>query len=714
MMTLRGPRSATSGVLPKVGQNSNNELLEYQKTLVAFKQSKDCSNFIAWVHDQYTKCKQARSREVRQWNYNIAMYFGNQWVQMTPSTNHLDGGKLFNTKAPSERMTINRIKPIIRTELAKMLSQKPAASVIPASSDDEDLMAAQAGEQVWESLQTRPGKFGYQRQFSKAAFWTVLTGTGFLKTYWDNDYVNLDGKILEGTEQVKGDVVYYSVQPYNIFVPDLLEQEIDDQPYVLEVTIKPVDFVNWKYSSVLQKPATPTARAAKSLLDDAYAGTRADSSVPADSVFIYEIWVMPGGSKFMPQGGYALIVGDELVDYRPTGIPYVHKEFPYSKIEHIPTSKFYASSVIEDLTPLNREYNKIRTQIGDNRRKMGSINFIGYKGSVVPERITNASGQFILARQGLPLPQQLQPAQLPGYISENMDRTLSDMEDISGQHQVSKGNVPPGVTAATAISYLQERDDSLLTHTYQSIEQATQRVARQSLLLCTQFWDAPRLVKTVGADGSFDAEMLSSANLVNGTDIRIEDGSALPQSKAAKQALVMDLMKFGWISPEDGLKMMEIGGAQKIFEQLRADERQAQRENIRMKGLTPDIIAQHADMWLADPSLAIDQNTKQQLDVPPVITVNSYDNHNVHIEVHNRFRRGQAFETLPDEIKAQFEAHVEQHKFMLGQSQMIDGSMGVDPSMDQGQMDTGTPSPSIEGTPTTEMLSQESGDLSGS
>src|SRR4030095_11540353 len=54
-----------------------------------------------------------------------------------------------------------------------------------------------------------------------------------------------------------------------------------------------------------------------------------------------------------------------------------------------------------------------------------------------------------------------------------------------------------------------------------------------------------------------------------------------------------------------------------------------------------------------------DIQTGDPLEMPMnIIPVNTWDNHEVHVEVHNRFRKSQAFELLPEPIKEQFEYHV--------------------------------------------------------
>jgi hypothetical protein len=285
---------------------------------------------------------------------------------------------------------------------------------------------------------------------------------------------------------------------------------------------------------------------------------------------------------------------------------------------------------------------------------------------------------------------------LPTYVLQELDRIQSDMDDISGQHEVSKGNVPPGVTAATAISYLQEQDDTKLSHTVESVEDGLEKIAHHTLSYVVQYWDVPRMVKVVGTDGAFDTVMLKNSDLRSNTDIRMEAGSALPTSKAAKQAFIMDLMKMGFIDPAKGLEVMEIGGVQKLYDQIQVDIRQAQRENLKMKAITEEMLMQHITQSkpqvaqgppdpMADPA---DPLTPQDtpLEPPPIVPVNTWDEHGVHIETHNKFRKGQQFETLPEHIKAIFEEHVQMHKEaqMGDMMQQMGGGDPNDPANDGG------------------------------
>ena len=195
------------------------------------------------------------------------------------------------------------------------------------------------------------------------------------------------------------------------------------------------------------------------------------------------------------------------------------------------------------------------------------------------------------------------------------------------------------------------------------------------------------MIKTVGTDGSFDALMLSGADIASGTDIRIESGSALQTSKSARQALITEWMKMGFISPQDGLRVLEMGMLKQYYNLIKIDENQAQRENLMMKKLTPEEIEQYYAEWQAGvergdedkfvPGSEEETGQAIPMDPPAVVGAHDYDNHAVHIEVHNRFRKSQSFDLLADEVKAEFQKHIQAHEIALMQRQMQVAQMGM-------------------------------------
>lgn len=677
--------------------------------LQAFRESEEGKNLVGWIRQKFQKCKDLRATEEKQWNINLAFYNGNQWVQFYTDTNGITGRLGLPVSARNkERQTINRIKPVVRTEMAKFTSQKPSASVVPATDDDDDIQAAEAAEQVWISTAERRH---LDEEYSDAIFWMCITGNGFIKTTWDPELKDPDD------EAAVGDVRYGSVDPYKIFVPDLKLKDLQAQPFIFHAYAKPVEWLELHYEEALgDKKLNPTCKEASSIQEEAFARPHGTDEKAFDSCMLYEFWIKPGQSKKLPEGGMVVMIDDIIVEIHNQGMPFEHGEYPFAHFGHIKREGFYRGSIIEDLIDLQRDYNKLRSQIAESRKKMAKPQLTAQKGAVTAAKITNEIGVLIEYKAGMQAPVPLALQNVPQYVLQEVDLILRDIEDISGQHEVSKGQTPAGVTAATAIAYLQESDDSFMLPSFKGVEYGFSYVARHTLLLFVEFVDTERLIKITGKNDTFSTELLSGANIKRGTDIRIEPGSSLPESKAARQAYIMDLMVNGFVDPQEGLDILQIGSMRKLIDNLKNDKRQAQRENIKFKRLTEEVISQYEQEWasgLADMGMGADpmsgqimDPTGQPMQPPLIIPVNDWDNHEVHIEEHNRFRCSQEFEKLSPTIKEAIQSHVRMHQEYLatgaGAPMPIDMSGDIPMGEPEGPVDSGAgaePSATPEMTP---------------
>lgn len=646
--------TTSAGINPNGSDNSPMDLSSPKD----FKKQHDA--IVKWAKENFQMMRNARILTERQWYLNLAFYFGKQNVAMLKPQTSGQGTslstRLYVPPAPyyRARPVINRIRSTIRIELAQLTGNKPNASIVPASAEDRDMYAAMAGEQIWENLYLEKRLRAVIR---RTMWWTLTCGSGFLKCYWDFN---------------KKDICYIHESPFHVLCPDLREEDIENQPFLIHAQAKSPDFIKINFPKAIDgSPINPASYELQDLLEDSFLNLIGSQSLNKQrSVLVLEIWVKPGAVPLFPEGAFFTICGDKIVQGQQ-GWPYNHGKYPFAKFDHIPGGKFYATSLIEDLIPLQKEYNRTRGQIVEAKNRMAKPQLLAPRGSIDASKITTEPGQVIQYTPGFDAPRPLPLEPLPQYVLGELDRILMDWKDIAGQHEVTHGTVPPGVTAATAISYLQEHDETRLSPTFDSIEEGIEKVAQMSLTYVQDYWDTEHMVKVTGTDGSFDVMTFKGSDLQNNVDIRIEAGSALPTSKAAKQAFIMDLMKMNFIDPQKGLEVMDMGGINKIYEQIQVDQRQSQRENLRMSKVTKDLLDQYQMqnqmIQEQDPAhFGMDPNTGLPMSPPLIIPVNTWDNHQLHIEYHNQFRKGQQFELLPEESKQLFESHVRQHIAAMG------------------------------------------------
>ncbi len=602
-------------------------------SLNSLRASEEEKKLLTYCDTLYKRCKDRRVQFERQWYMNMAFYFGRQyatWVQPSGTTFN----RLWEPPAPPwrVRLVVNKVRSIIRTELAKVTREKPRGYVIPSTSDDDDIAAAKAGDAIFDHLWR---ELLMQKQLRRVEFWTLILGTSFLKDWYDSSLPDWSGK--------KGSICVEPVSPFHLYVPIIQEEELENQPFVIHQLAKDPDYIERVYG----KKLNPDAGSDGGLMEQTFMSALGINTSPSkEFVAVREAWIKPC-AKY-PKGKMVTWGGGRILS--ESDWPYEHSQYPFTKFDHIPTGKFYADSAIVDLIPLQKEYNRTRSQIIESKNRMSKPQLVAAKGSVDANKITSEPGLVIFYTPGFTPPTPLPLQSLPSYVLQELDRTQSDMDDISSQHEITKGRTPPGVTAATAISYLQEEDDSKLALTISSLEEGVEKLGRHFLSHVQQYWSAERKVKVIGTDNQYETYLFTKADLKGNVDFRVEVGSAIPRSRAAKQAFIMELGDKGWISPDKALRFLDMAETGKLYEELQLDARQAQRENLKL--------------------LSGEQ-----------LLVNSWDNDLAHIIEHDNKRKQQTFETSDEQIKQMFEMHVQMHKQKLAASYGLVLEMG-DPQLD--------------------------------
>lgn len=655
---------------------------------------------------KFKMCDNLRKSYESQWYMNLAFYFSKQWV-VWQQTIGGQGGRLYNPPTPRNRvrLTANRVKPIVRDELTKLIKQEPQFYAKPNTTDPTDVAAAKVAESLCEYCLTS----GYYNRIRRqGTFWMLLTGTSFIKT------------TCKGQDTP---ITYERIPAFNIYLPNLEEEDVQNQQFVMHVRgVSPEEIEDTYDIKVKTDMDIQNTNLEQRFLSAIGVQSQVNGS---KAVLVKEIWVKP--CKRYPQGGM-LVIGDEKILYRyspmgtkvneDTGVetqgedemPFDHGNYPFAKMDHTASGRCYGISTIEDIIPLQKEYNKTRSQIIEAKNRMAKPQMSYVKGSIDVTKITSEVGLYIPVNPGFnpPSPIEIQP--LPQYALEEPQRIIDDMDEVAGRNEISRGTVPTGIEAASAIAYLTEQNDSKIYNTVASIEEATTEVGKQTLSLINQFWSQEYIVQIVSKQNMFEAQLFKLSNLTNNMDIMVEPGSMAPKSKAATQAFITDLMKNGLIPPEKGLRYLQMNETSRLYDELQADSKQAQRENYNMAsvqdptqmygiGMPPEMgmdpntppVDPMAQQSLTDPMQQMGQMSPNgmppmQPPMPPqpqVFQPNSYDNDQVHIYEHELYMKSQEYEGLSDYIKSVFELHLQLTKQKVVQAANVGlqpGNAGPDNS----------------------------------
>jgi hypothetical protein len=437
----------------------------------------------------------------------------------------------------------------------------------------------------------------------------------------------------------QGDVRVNVRSPFDIYVDPLAgEDGMQSVRWLIEEAVRAPEDVQERYG--LSKRPDADAQASPGLVEARAPGWLRSTAGEKVGVRVYELWQRPCAK--WPEGRHVVWCKDRLLANDPN--PTKGGGLPYVMFVGVPVpGRFWPSSMTSDLRPLNAELNKTRSQMRDN------ANRIGNPALLVPNDQQNFQWTGMPGEQvsvdmysGGNLPQFLTPPNLPRGVADEVGLIENSIREVSHQFEVSKGQVPAGVTAASAIQLLQEADQTIIAMDAQDFEFAVSEAGRLVLDYAARFYKQERLLQIGGEDEDWDFQEFRAGQLKRDVPtVQVKPGSMIPRSTAARQALMEHiltlLLQNGHpIRPEamgKFFRQFEVGGLESLISGFAVDQTQIAAENALLR--------------------------QGQAEMPPV---NDWDNHVAHIAGHEEAMKSRHFRLAPDAVKDRFRAHWESHK----------------------------------------------------
>lgn len=635
---------------------------------------------ISFVENYYKTTLELRQPFERQWYLNMAFFLGKQWVSWNSAKKQLE-----EPPAPTWRVRLvaNRIMPTVLHIIAKLSQNRPVYKVVPNTADSEALNDALVSEKCLHYLHQLNSQDSLNQDlFSlktiygtafKYPFFDAFAGKHLpKKTKMEKKKVlkkNKEGKeettwedvpLLdeEGKEQFydvyEGEVKEDVLDPFSI-LPEPGAVDLEHSQRVMKLTSKSIEYIRNRYANgkfVQAESGTGVSsieEQLKKLMTDQYqvksVSDMRDKSKSSTEGYatIKELREKPShkypkGRQIIVANGVHLHGGDLPYNFMTERNTLGIVMYCYIKVP----GRFWGKTPIEDLIPIQIEYNKARSQVIEIKNLMSKPKWIAYKESGISETaITSEPGEVIQPKYlpGIPAPAMVTPPSLSNVFSQEMDRDVQDIEEIGLIHEVSKGTSPPGIRSGVAISMLQEKDQTAFAPIIARFESQEGKSGTYLLELVKEKYTGGKVLKIMGDDSEIEVfDFLSKKNMP--TDVQVVTGSALPQSQTARQQLVLQYFQGGLFGdPQDesvrrrALTLARMGGMDTLYKDIAADEKKAEREN-------------------------------RMFERGQVAPIDTFDAHNVHISIHDLFRKTDTYMHLRQEqpqVAEMVEAHVTDH-----------------------------------------------------
>ena len=623
------------------------------------------------------------------WLQNLLFLSGRQWWKYNPVTGTFGPARV----PPWRKQPVSNLSlAFFRTFLAKATRVRPAWQVVPASTDPEDVKAAELADDV---LQAKWLELKLSRTLRQAVAWTIATGNAFLYPYWNSDTGKLEPLYIEreipkydengmmiGTELAlvpadengdpiltadgtydlnaepalvdRGDVGVRVYSPFQVRVNADAETDED----VTVVMIAEAVTLRELYDTYPELAGEIIAEDTSELEDydrlfmaitggaDTHITSGADTrdrEIPKALVIHYHERPSPR----YPQGRYWVVAGRNALLVPPGPLP----EGVWPPVVHLMDipfpGRYYAMATMESIVGLNREYNEINGAIAEHHERMLKGKWIVEKGTGVKKgMITDAPAEVIQVNTGfINGIKQIDLKPLPEAVYRERDRVLNDFELVSGIHKISMGRPPPGVTAGVAFLQLQEADDTDLGPFLAMLEESVAQLAGAILQIIKERYDEERLIHVVGPDRRFLARSFKGADLAGAVDVVPVAESSFPWSKTARQSMLLEMaarLPALFVDPETGqfdaarfARLLPIGGLESLTAHQDLDVQEAMREEEMFE------------------HYGIESNELPQVEF--------WQDHEVHYRQHTRVLKSARFRDWPPENQALFLAHVQEH-----------------------------------------------------
>jgi hypothetical protein len=595
-----------------------------------------------------------------EWYLNLAFYLGEQYVKFENVTN-----TLVVPKKPSYRvrLTINQIMPRVRTELAKLTQGRHKWEVLPSTSEEEDINVADIATKF---LDAKWRELDMERIRQDLVMWCIVCGTSFLEVYWDDEIhienlvpsvdpysqdPKLDdmGAMIFEPRQLTpdifapvGDIAVERITPFEI-TPDPMATNIQDSQWIIKSKEYSKEQAENIYDITLDDKECFTSDPKSHwevMLNSLYEVDR--TAREEQMTLVKELWERPNDEY--TEGRHVIIVGNNVVYDDVNGFP--GRDLPFVMFKHIPVpGQFWGQGSVQQLRPLQKEFNRSKSQVVEiKNRTSNPQRILPTACGVDASSWTSEPGLTLPVKSMAPgyEPHYIQAPNVPSYVFQHIKDLLEDMDEVGGQHEVSRGEVPTGVKSGVAIRFLQERDDTKLGPIARGYERSWERCGALWLKMAREFYRPmeERILKYVGPNKEVSIIDFSAQDLPLEPDVIVVSGSSLPDSKTGRQQFLLELWqagvfmdyKTGKPDPQKLLSMLELGGGEDIaFEEVSTDVNTAQLENRKLEKGMP-------------------------------VEVHEWENHAIHIQQHNKRRRQTDFELVDPVIRAAFKQHVQIHK----------------------------------------------------
>jgi len=592
---------------------------------------------------RYQEGLELRQPFERQWLINLAFLSGRQYSYYNTASRQLN---VLKQRKGRLRVVDNKILPRYQKQVSRLIRSNPKVSVIPASSSQDDIKSAKTGDKVlkcwWRNNQMR-------KKIRELAGWIYSCGNAFLDDRWNPRLGPIRINPETGEAEYLGDADVGVLSPFEVLVPSggPGQVEMRDLPWVMKVRFKHISWFrdNYKRGKEVLPEATSTVPFG---LTNLLGVTSSSAHRAEEGAVLRELYIKP--TEGFPRGLY--LAGAHGVVLAKDDYPFDEYHLEQFKDLEIP-GVFWGMATTAAAIWLQKIHNRTLSDIAEFNRVMARGKWLIPRNAKVEVLPDDTHGQRILYNPVLGhKPEMMTVKGLPETYKSALALVAQGLMELYHQHEVTQGTNRSDLRSGEMVQLLLEQDDHGNIPTHALFEESLSVVMKRVLRRIQKGYKEERMISITGSNNEFEVFSFKGADLRNNTDVYVTPDSSIPDSKLARQARIKENYKEGlYGNPQEEetrervLKMLDEvpEDLQDIFSEGHLDRQNARMENKAMLSQTGIRLL-----------------------------VNQYDNHQLHLQEHNKQRKQPEYQKLKlsnprafAALEAVFINHCSQHSAFL-------------------------------------------------
>lgn len=636
-------------------------------------QPKDQRDLVEFIKSKVQETRMASSRVSIEgtWMTNYAYFLGYNSVFYDTNLRQFKNNATPVGGARGNKIYINKILPTVQRRQARLCKNAPKYEVKPDSADQESKDTARLEQQVvdmyWDKERVNEKRLRMMTGLQACGHYYLEVGWDPEKgemIYADKTSIGEDGEpVVEQDCEFEGDLNVSTESPFGIFV-DPLATTLDDAQWYVKAKVRKLDYIktHWPERGDIVKEEDAwlmSVQYEQRLQGMTGSGpTQTSSQVQMKNAAI-ELTYHEKRSKGHPNGRMIVTANGILLHDGELPIG----EFPLVKFDDIPIEgKYFPEAIITHLRPIQDQYNKlISMRAAWTNRLLAGKYTAPYGSAISSEALTDQSGELLYYQ---PVPnapsgvQAMQVPMIPSYAYEEETKLDNMFYDIAGEGEISRGILPAAGIPAIGMQLLLEQDETRVQAMTEQHEYAFARLGRLMLMYLEKFCTGEKLLKISDPNAQYIIKKFTGADLKSKHDVTVVRGSLAPSTKASRRNDIMNLFTSGLLG--DGadpqvkskvLAYLEFGDVSSVWQDQSIDMAQIRK--------------------------SLDMIEKEMIP-----EVNELDNHILHIQEKNRYRKSDKFDALSSTSQAILIRNIEEHLKFLKQITAPQFGMSVNPEDD--------------------------------